>query len=160
MIEKAAFVEDLIAACRELGRARIVLRNVLGLSEVFADLEKLELRDGWIHLVQEGAHLHLDVDRLHGVRFHQAAETGESRAISLCGERGCPLLVVVLDQTHGPAALAQTARFERLGEELGPFARLVSGQDLIGRPAGAGTDSDAANRGAERPMAGGSTLWH
>ena len=75
-------------------------------------------------------------------------------------ERGCPLLLVVLDQTHGPAALAQAARFERLGEELGPFARLVSGQDLIGRPAGAGSDAEPAQRGPERPMAGGSTLWH
>lgn len=158
MVEKAAFVEDLIAACQELGRARIVLRNTLGLSELFADLEKLELRDGWIHLIQEGAHLHLDVERLHGVRFHSAAQTGESRAISLCGERGCPLLVIVLDQACGAAALAQTARFERLGEELGPFARLISGQELIGR-AGA-SDPDAPRRGPERPTNSGSTLWH
>src|SRR5262245_57717274 len=114
MTEKAAFTEDMIAACRELGRARIVLRNGLGLSETFAELSRLQLADGWVHLVQEGAHLHLDVTRLHTVRFHGSEEAGENRAISLCGEQGCPLVVLMLDQARGTAATAQAMRFERM----------------------------------------------
>jgi hypothetical protein len=159
MTEKAAFTEELIDACRQLGRARIVLRNAVGLSETFAELSALALADGWIHLVQDGAHLPLDVTKLHAVRFHGAPETGESRAISLCGERGCPLVVMVLDQAHGHEAAAQADRFERLLTTYGPLSRLVSARDLPG-----GRSDTHASRGAEENLAAavadGATLWH
>lgn len=158
MTEKAAFTEDLIAACRELGRARVVLRNGLGLSETFAELSGLQLADGWIHLVQEGAHLHLDVTRLRAVRFHCTDETGESRAISLCGEHGCPLVVMMLDQARGAAAAAQAMRFERLREIYGPVSRLLSAEDV---PGGRGDGrTSGADSGAPASVADGGTLWH
>jgi hypothetical protein len=159
MMEKAAFTEDLVAACRDLGRARVVLRNALGLSETFTELSRLELGDGWIHLVQDGAHLHLDVTRLHAVRFHGDAATGESRAIALCGERGCPLLVVVLDQLQGSEAADQAARFESLRASYGPFTRLVSEQQLPGgrcEHRASGTHQD----GAAPSVAVAPGLWH
>ena len=156
MAEKAAFIEDLIAACRELGQARVVLRNGLGLSETFSELSRLQLGDGWIHLVQEGAHLHLDVTRLHLVRFHCTDETGESRAISLCGEHGCPLVVMMLDQARGSAATAQATRFERLREVYGPVSRLLSAEEVPGGR----SDARAADGSAPTSVADGGALWH
>jgi hypothetical protein len=160
MTEKAAFTEAVVASCRDLGRARIVLRNMLGLSEVFADLVKLEVRDGWIHLVQENAHLHLDLQKLHAIRFHGSEETGEGRAISLCGERGCPLVVVVLDQLHDGDAEAQVACFERLRTEYGPISRLVSAQDLFASDAVEAAPADDAKRKLDATVAGSGTMWH
>jgi hypothetical protein len=158
MTEKAAFTEDLVADCRDLGRARIVLRNGLGVSETFTELSRLELADGWIHLVQEGAHLHLDVTRIHAVRFHDSRETRASLAISLCGERGCPLVVVVLDQLHGADAARQAATFERLRASYGAVSRLVSVQDLPGGRTEdrAGTVETSTAEG----VAPATTLWH
>ena len=158
-MEKAAFTEAVVASCRELGRARVVLRNALGLSEIFADLAGLELREGWIHLVQENAHLHLDATKLHAVRFHGRDETGESRAISLCGERGCPLVVVVLDQLRDGDAEAQAARFERLRTEYGPSTRLVNAQDLLLADAPAARSDDASVR-LDATVAGPGPIWH
>jgi hypothetical protein len=160
MTEKAAFTEAVVASCRDLGRARIVLRNMLGLSEVFADLAGLEVRDGWIHLVQENAHLHLDAAKLHAVRFHGSDETGEGRAISLCGERGCPLVVVVLDQLRNADAEAQAALFERLRSEYGPITRLVSAQDLFASDAAVALSSDGAKATLDPAVAGSGTMWH
>ena len=160
MTEKAAFTEAVVASCRDLGRARIVLRNLLGLSEVFADLAGLEVRDGWIHLVQENAHLHLDTTKLHAIRFHGSEETGEGRAISLCGERGCPLVVIVLDQLHDTDAAAQAACFERLRSEYGPVTRLVSAQDLFTSDAAAVASADGAKRTLDPTVAGTGTVWH
>jgi hypothetical protein len=157
MMEKAAFTETVVASCRDLGRARIVLRNMLGLSEVFADLVGLEVRDGWIHLVQENAHLHLDASRLHAIRFHGSEETGEGRAISLCGERGCPLVVVVLDQLHDTDAEVQAACFERLRSEYGPMSRLVSAPDLFASDA---ASADGAKQVRDPALAGSGTVWH
>jgi hypothetical protein len=160
MMEKAAFTETVVASCRDLGRARIVLRNMLGLSEVFADLVGLEVRDGWIHLVQENAHLHLDASKLHAIRFHGSEESGEGRAISLCGERGCPLVVVVLDQLHDTDAEVQAACFERLRSEYGPMSRLVSAQDLFASDAAETAFADGAEQARDPELAGSGTVWH
>ena len=79
--------------------------------------------------------------------------------ISLCGERGCPLVVLVLDQTQGAEAIAQANRFERLREAYGPLARLVSAEQLPpGRP-----DAHASVGAEGTPLAAvadGGTLWH
>lgn len=160
MTEKAAFTETVVASCRELGKARIVLRNMLGLSELFADLAGLEVRDGWIHLVQEGAHLHLDAAKLHAIRFHGSEETGEGRAISLCGERGCPLVVVVLDQLRDADAEVQAELFERLRSEYGPISRLVSAQDLFTSDEALAASADGAKATLDPAVAGSGTVWH
>src|SRR5262249_36162839 len=93
-----AFTEDLLSACTALGKARVVLRNPVGVVEVFADLGALELRDGWAHLCAEPFHLHLHCHAIAEVNFRDAA-AGEgadtSRAVWFGDRKGVPLLLLI-----------------------------------------------------------------
>jgi hypothetical protein len=133
-----AFTEEMLAACRGLGRARVVLRNPVGVVEVFADLAALELRDGWAHLCTEPFHVHLHCHAIAEVHFRsQAAGEGASasRAVWFADKRGVPLLLLVLDQAQGEEAAEQARVFDGLLGEHGPSRPLMSLDELPPRTA-------------------------
>lgn len=127
--ERVSFTEEVLGACRELGRARVVLRNPVGIAEAFADLEALELRDGWAHLCEGAAHVHAQVEAIAGVRFvgtDDAACTCAGPAVWFASRSGSPLLMFVLDQTRGVEQLEQVRAFDTLRARFGDARALVS----------------------------------
>lgn len=138
MEQAVAFTEDLLRACKALGRARVVMRNPVGVVEVFADLDRLELRDGWAHLCADPYHLHLHCHAIARVSFREPddAEEGDSTCRSLWfGDRnGVPLLLLILDRTRGEEAAAQTRVFDGLRARHGATRALMSLDELPPRP--------------------------
>lgn len=128
MANRAAFTESFLRSCRCLGRVRLVLRNAVGLSEVFADLERLEVAHGWANLVLPGAHMHLTPRAFGAAAFRMVSgERGRNApAIWLYGAEGCPLAMIILDQTSGEAMEEQAALYGDLRREFGPFFHLIS----------------------------------
>jgi hypothetical protein len=114
-----AFTEDVLAECRALGRARIVLRNQAGVAEAFADLAHLALEGEWLDLCLEHVHLHVEHRRIARVRFLSLDETSAAPALWFCSESGCPVMLVVLDQATGDEAVLQAMRFTALRSRLG-----------------------------------------
>lgn len=130
MSNRAALTETFLEACRRLGPVRVVHRNGVGLSEIFADLGQLEVCSEWANLVLEHAHLHLTPKSFGAVAFRPVKnENGASApAIWLYGAEGCPLLLFVLDQAKGEAAREQLGAYLQLRHEYGPFMHLMSRQ--------------------------------
>ena len=128
MEEAVAFTEEMLRACRTLGPARVVLRNPVGVVEVFADLDRLELRDGWAHLCAEPFHVHLHCHAIAQVSFREPddAEGGQGRALWFGDRRGVPLLLVILDRAHGEAAGEQARAFDDLRARHGVTRALIS----------------------------------
>ena len=131
-----AFTEDLLHACKALGKARLVMRNPLGVVEVFGDLAAIELRDGWAHLCTEPVHLHLHCHAIAEVNFRDAA-AGEgahaSRAVWFADRNGVPLLLLVLDQARGAGAAEQARVFGALRRTHGPTRALMSLDEVPSR---------------------------
>jgi hypothetical protein len=137
MEQSVAFTEDLLRACRTLGDARVVLRNPVGVVEVFADLDRLELRDGWAHLCAEPFHVHLHCHAIAQVSFREADETraeGTSRSLWFGDRSGVPLLLLILDRARGEAAAAQARVFDGLRARHGATRALMSIDELPPRP--------------------------
>lgn len=133
--ERTSYTEEALAACRALGRARVVLRNALGLSEAFVDLAELELRDGWAHLCTEAVHVHLVVSAIAELRI-EAGICGphtSGPAVWFSASSGVPLLLIVLDQTNGPARHEQKQAFAQLLATYGARRALVSAGDVPDR---------------------------
>ena len=138
MEETVAFTEDLLRACKALGRARVVMRNPVGVVEVFADLGTIELRDGWAHLCSEPFHLHLHCHAIAQVSFRdaQAGEGGsQGRAVWFGDQRGVPLLLLILDVARGADANDQHRVFDEMLAAHGPTRSLMSVDELPPRPA-------------------------
>ena len=138
MEETVAFTEDLLRACKELGRARVVMRNPVGVVEVFADLGTLELRDGWAHLCAEPFHLHLHCHAIVQVSFRDARSgegTSQGRAVWFGDQRGVPLLLLILDLAKGADANDQARVFDELHAAHGSTRALMSVDELPPRPA-------------------------
>jgi hypothetical protein len=142
MEETVAFTEDLLRACRALGKARVVMRNPVGVVEVFGDLDALDVRDGWAHLCTEPFHLHLHCHAIAQVNFRdsQASESesthgASGRSIWFGDKHGVPLLLLVLDQARGASAAEQARVFEELLGAHGPTRALMSVDELPPRPA-------------------------
>lgn len=135
--ETVAFTEDLLRACRELGKARVVMRNPVGVVEVFGDLGALDIRDGWAHLCTAPYHLHLHCHAIAQVNFRDTDEEGKSagRSVWFGDRNGVPLLLLVLDQAHGAGAAEQARVFGELREAHGPTRALMSVDELPPRPA-------------------------
>lgn len=138
MEQSVAFTEDLLRACRALGRARVVMRNPVGVVEVFADLDRLELRDGWAHLCTEPFHVHLHCHAIAQVSFREpdetAAEGSACRSLWFGDRNGVPLLLVILDRARGDEAAAQTRVFDGLRARHGATRALMSVDELPPRP--------------------------
>ncbi len=128
MANRAAFTETLLRRCRDLGPVRMVLRNSCGLAEVFVDLNRIELVDGWANVVVPGAHVHLTPRAFGAVAFRNVEGAGgrSAPAIWLYASGGCPTVLLVLDQTSGDAADEQAVVYGQLGRDFGPFMYLVS----------------------------------
>lgn len=136
MEEAVAFTEDLLRACGALGSARVVMRNPVGVVEVFADLGTIELRDGWAHLCSEPFHLHLHCHAIAQVTFRDGDGSGASgRAVWFGDKHGVPLLLLILDRARGEAAVEQAQVFDRLRAQHGPTCTLMSIDELPPRPA-------------------------
>ena len=137
MEEAVAFTEELLRSCRTLGLARVVLRNPVGVVEVFADLDRLELRDGWAHLCAEPFHVHLHCHAIVRVSFREPddADGSESRALWFADRHGVPLLLLILDRARGEAAVAQARAFDGLRARHGATRALISVDELPPRPA-------------------------
>jgi hypothetical protein len=135
MEEAVAFTEDLLRACRAFGRARVVMRNPVGVVEVFADLGAIELRDGWAHLCTEPFHLHLHCHAIAQVNFRDGDENGAGRSVWFGDRHGVPLLLLVLDQARGAGAAEQDRVFGELRDAHGPTRALISIDELPPRPA-------------------------
>lgn len=133
-----AFTEEVLRACGALGRVRVVLRNPVGVVEVFADLGALELRDGWAHLCSEPYHVHLHCHTIAEVCFREpepGAEGSEARALWFAARSGAPLLLLVLDQVRGAQAAEQARAFDELRRRHGPRRALLSRDELPPRDA-------------------------
>jgi len=137
MEEAVAFTEDLLQACRALGPARVVMRNPVGVVEVFADLARLELRDGWAHLCTEPFHVHLHCHAIAQVSFREPTDAvcGQHRALWFGDRRGVPLLLLILDRARGEAATEQARIFDDLRARHGATRALISVDELPPRPA-------------------------
>lgn len=137
MEESVAFTEDLLRSCRTLGQARVVMRNPVGVVEVFVDLERLELRDGWAHLCTEPFHVHLHCHAIAKVAFREAGEEEGAAARSLWfGDRnGVPLLLLILDRARGEELASQARIFDALRAHHGASRALMSIDELPPRPA-------------------------
>jgi hypothetical protein len=137
MEEAVAFTEDLLRACRELGKARVVMRNPVGVVEVFGDLGALEIRDGWAHLCTEPFHLHLHCHAIAQVNFRDTDAEGASvgRSVWFGDRNGVPLLLLVLDRARGTDAAEQARVFDELRDAHGPTRSLMSVDELPPRPA-------------------------
>jgi hypothetical protein len=135
--QAVSFTEEVLEACRGLGRARVVLRNPVGVAEAFVDLVRLELHDGWANLCVDAVHVHAQVQAIGGVRFVEPGATCgcKSPAIWFAGQSGSPLLLLVLDQTAGEERILQERAFERLRELYGDARALVSSADVPARDA-------------------------
>ena len=130
MEQAVAFTEDLLQACRSLGQARVVLRNPVGVVEVFADLERIELRDGWAHLCAEPFHVHLHCHAIAQVSFREPDERDGARMLVLgrhatehalvreLADRIEPGSLVVLNETRVRRARLQCRR-PKLSESAG-----------------------------------------
>lgn len=144
MEETVAFTEDLLRACRALGKARVVMRNPVGVVEVFSDLDALDVRDGWAHLCTEPFHLHLHCHAIAQVNFRDPQAESESasasdhgasgRSIWFGDKHGVPLLLLVLDQARGASAAEQARVFGELLQAHGPTRALMSVDELPPRP--------------------------
>src|SRR6185369_5613447 len=132
-----SFTEDVLGACRDLGRARVVLRNPVGIAEVFANLASLELRNGWAHLCLGAVHVHAEVEAIAGVRFVAAGEACSCAgpAVWFASRSGSPLLLLVLDQTRGIDQVEQTRAFDALRSRFGHASSLVSSGEVPERVA-------------------------
>ena len=133
-----AFTEDLLRACKALGKARVVLRNPVGVAEVFGDLGAIEVRDGWAHLCTEPFHLHLHCHAIAEVNFRDegAGEDGSaSRAVWFADRKGVPLLLLILDQARGAGAAEQARVFGELRSTHGPSRALMSLDEIPSRTA-------------------------
>jgi hypothetical protein len=53
------------------------------------------------------------------VRFLSVDETSAAPALWFCGESGCPMVLVVLDQATGDEAVLQAMRLTALRSRLG-----------------------------------------
>jgi hypothetical protein len=138
MEEVVAFTEDLLRACKALGKARVVLRNPIGVVEVFADLAAIELRDGWAHLCAEPFHLHLHCHAIAEVNFRdEGAGEGASasRAVWFADRQRVPLLLLILDQARGAGAAEQAQVFGELRRVHGASRPLMSLDELPSRNA-------------------------
>src|SRR6185369_69991 len=115
-----------------------------GIAEAFVDLARLEIADGWANLVRAEVHVHLAPHALGAVAFRtiRSERNPAAPAIWLYGESGCPLVLVVLDQTRGAEAAEQGMAYHRLAGEYGPFFHLVS----RGPPQRAGSGGAATER--------------
>lgn len=126
---RVEFTEDVLRACRRLGRVRLVLRNAVGFAEAFGDLDRLDVHDGWAHWCDERMHVHVCCTAIANVRFldpesvcvHQTHPT-----VCFDDARGHPHLMVILDQTRGVDAVEQEHHFEDLRERFGASRVLVS----------------------------------
>jgi putative heme degradation protein len=136
MEQSVAFTEDLLQACRALGQARVVMRNPVGVVEVFTDLDRIELRDGWAHLCAEPFHVHLHCHAIAQVSFREPDEDAASASRSLWfGDRnGVPLLLVILDRARGEQAAEQARVFDDLRAHHGATRALMSVDELPPRP--------------------------
>jgi len=135
--ESVSFTEEVLGACRDLGRARVVLRNPVGIAEVFANLANIELRNGWAHLCLGAVHVHAEVEAIAGVRFVAAGEACSCAgpAVWFASRTGSPLLLFVLDQTQGIEQLEQARAFDSLRARFGDVRALVSSGELPERTA-------------------------
>jgi hypothetical protein len=126
----------LLESTAPLGRVRVVLRNCTGLSEIFCSCEEFVVADRWLHLRTSGAHLHLQLSNVTGVRFLEAGDADHPRspAIWFYGRCGTPMLLLVLDQTRGNERVEQLATFLALRARFGPC--LVLGATAHQTPAG------------------------
>ena len=128
-MEAVVFTEDLLRACQALGKARVVMRNPVGVIEVFGDLANLELRDGWAHLCTEPFHLHLHCHAIAEIHFRDPgtnAEETAARSVWFADRSGAPLLLIILDQTSGTKAAEQARVFGALHREHGSSRPLMS----------------------------------
>jgi len=133
-----AFTEEMLRACKELGRARVVMRNPVGVVEVFADLADLELRDGWAHLCTEPFHVHLHCHAIAEVHFRApdgVEAASAARSVWFGDKNGVPLLLLVLDVAKGAGAAEQAHAFDALHRLHGPTRALVSRDELPPRTA-------------------------
>lgn len=137
MEESVAFTEDLLRSCRALGSARVVMRNPVGVLEAFADLDRLELRDGWAHLCTDSFHVHLHCHAIAQVSFREPGEGEGAAARSLWfgDRRGVPLLLLILDRARGDDLAAQARVFDDLRARHGATRALMSIDELPPRPA-------------------------
>jgi putative heme degradation protein len=135
--EAVALTEEMLRACRTLGPARVVLRNPVGVVDVFADLDRLELRDGWAHLCAEPFHVHLHCHAIAQVSFREPADgqEGHGRALWFGDRRGVPLLLLILDRARGEVAVEQARVFDELRARHGATRAMVSVDALPARPA-------------------------
>lgn len=132
MNQSICMTEDVLHACRSLGRARVVLRNSFGIAEAFSDLSRINIRDGWLHLCDDSFHIHLECHTITSVRFHECKDgkhTTPAYSISFCDLAGVPMLVFALDQAQGADLLHQARRFSQLRNEFGPARLLVPGDE-------------------------------
>lgn len=133
---QAVLTEEFVAACRELGRARVIVRNSLGLAEGFVDLRDIAIEDGWLNLCCDRFHIHLVTSAICAVRLNDAVpnEAGRpARSISFFGGGGCALVVIALDQTTGEDEALQDALFDELRTRFGRSCALVAGEELANR---------------------------
>lgn len=132
------FTETVLCACRRLGRARLLLRNALGFAEVFGDLERLHLEDGWAHWRDERAHLHVFCAAIAGVRFLEAGAACRHQThptVCFHDAQGRPQVLIILDQTRGVDAVEQEHRFEDLRDWFGEGCALLSMRSVAARAA-------------------------
>ncbi|MDC0292277.1 hypothetical protein OAL29_00065 [Candidatus Binatia bacterium] len=126
-IKDGRYIEDLVEEMRFLGQARIILRNALGASELFADLADLQVRDGWIHIVNKKFHIHLSCADIARVRFcerHQYAH--EAPTISFLADQGGPSVVLTFDQLAGAEAQEQANEVRGIARRHEDETHLVS----------------------------------
>ena len=129
-IKECQYIEDLVEEMRLLGQARVIMRNAMGASELFADLADVQVRDGWIHLVNEHFHLHLccaDIARVRFCERHRYAH--EAPTISFLGQQGSPSVVLTFDQLKGDQAQEQANDVRMIARRHEGETHLVSEQN-------------------------------
>jgi len=132
-IQDGHYIEDLVEEMKFLGRARVIMRNSLGASELFADLGEVQVRDGWIHLVNQKFHLHLCCADIARVRFcERHAYAREAPTISFLGDHGGPSVVLTFDQLSGVEAEEQAREVRAIARRHEGETHLVSAEN---RPA-------------------------
>ena len=135
--ESVSFTEDILEECRGLRKARVVLRNPLGLAELFVDLASLEMRGGWANVCLDDVHLHAEISAIAGVRFLDGGSGCQCAgpAIWFAARNGSPLLLIVLDQVKGAERVEQERAFARLRDSYGAARALVSTAEVPDRGA-------------------------